>query len=303
MKISVLLFCVSIAQFIHAQKSDYSVLVLGIAQDGGFPHIGCQAECCANGWSSNSKRQNVVSLALIDAGQKKWWLFEATPNITEQLHLFQQLTQSEFNFLPEGIFLSHAHIGHYTGLMQLGREALGAKSVAVFALPKMANYLSNNGPWSQLILLKNIELKPLNEDQAIQLSDEISVTAFTVPHRDEFSETAGFRIITSAKRYLFIPDIDKWDKWNRNIVDEVSNVDVALLDATFYSSSELPGRDIKEIPHPLVSETMQLFSGSKQKEKIFFIHFNHTNPLLWNKRKRTEFLKTGFRIAKQGMRL
>ena len=52
-------------------------------------------------------------------------------------------------------------MGHYSGLLFLGKEALGGQSVPVFALPRMRQFLRNNGPWEQLISEKNIALRPL----------------------------------------------------------------------------------------------------------------------------------------------
>ena len=244
----------------------------------------------------------MVCIALVDPVNKKWWLFEATPDIKEQLHYFQTLTHGAYHYLPDGIFITHAHIGHYTGLMELGREVMNTKEVTVYSLPKMATFLATNGPWSQLVKLNNIVLLPMQADSAIQLTENISVTAFTVPHRDEYSETAGFRVNTGNKKYLFIPDINKWDKWDKHIIDEVKSVDVALLDGTFYEGTELPGRNISEVPHPFVSETIKLFEqeDAKTKAKIHFIHFNHTNPILWDAQKRSEVKKAGFNIAVQG---
>jgi pyrroloquinoline quinone biosynthesis protein B len=246
----------------------------------------------------------VVCLALVDSLNKKWWLFEATPDIKEQLHYFQTLTHGRYKFLPDGIFITHAHIGHYTGLMELGKEVMGANDVKVYVLPKMKTFLENNGPWSQLVKLHNINIVPLQADNAVFLSQIITVTAFTVPHRDEYSETAGFKIFTTHKKYLFIPDINKWEKWDRGIVKEAGAVDVAFVDATFYDSTELPGRNMREVPHPLVTETMHLFENTDKetKAKIHFIHFNHTNPLLWDKQKQDEVRKAGFGIAEHGGR-
>jgi pyrroloquinoline quinone biosynthesis protein B len=213
-------------------QGDPFMIVLGVAQDGGYPHIGCQKECCTRAWKNDSLARSVVSLALVDPSNKKWWLFEATPDITRQLHQFQQLTDSEYNFLPDGIFITHAHIGHYTGLMYLGKEAMNTKDVSVYVLPKMKSFLENNGPWSQLVNIHNIKITALTADSNFNLSDGISVIPFTVPHRDEYSETAGFRINAGERKYLFIPDIDKWQKWNKDIVEEVKQVDVAFLDGT-----------------------------------------------------------------------
>ncbi len=288
-----------------AQQKQPFVLILGIAQDGGYPHMGCTKQCCNKAWDNPSLKKQVVSFALADPATKQWWLFEATPDIKEQLHNFRQQTKSEYKYLPSGIFITHAHIGHYTGLMELGREVMGTKEIPVYVLPKLKTFLETNGPWSQLVSLHNIALHGLTADSALELPGNIRVTAFTVPHRDEYSETAGFKISTPNKKYLFIPDIDKWAKWNRNIIEEVSSVDVALLDATFYDGTELPGRNIAEVPHPFVIETINLFekTDAQTKAKVYFIHMNHTNPLLWDKKLMIETRRSGFNIAEQGGRL
>ena len=256
-------------------------------------------------WDNDSLKRWVVCLALVDPASRKWWLFEATPDIKEQLHYFQTLTHGQYHYLPDGIFVTHAHIGHYTGLMELGREVMSTKEEPVYALPRMAAFLENNGPWNQLVTLSNIALHRMKADSAVWLTDKISITAFTVPHRDEYSETAGFRINTGSKQYLFIPDINKWDKWDRHITDEVKKVDVALLDATFYDGNELPGRNMSEVPHPFVIETMSLFEheDAATKAKVHFIHFNHTNPMLWDAGKRAAVKQAGFNIATQGGQL
>jgi pyrroloquinoline quinone biosynthesis protein B len=198
---------------ISFSQTEPYVIVLGIAQDGGYPHIGCTKQCCSRVWGNDSLKRLVVSLAVVDPANQSWWLFEATPDITEQFHLFNALTQNQFNFLPNGIFITHAHIGHYTGLMYLGREAMNTQNVPVYILPKMKSFLENNGPWSQLVNIHNIKLNQLAANEKISLNENISVEAFIVPHRDEYSETAGFRVFTGKKKYLFIPDIDKWSKF------------------------------------------------------------------------------------------
>lgn len=279
-------------------------MVLGVAQDGGYPHLGCEKECCNKAWKNDSLESFVVSSALVDPTSKKWWLFEATPDIKEQLHYFKTLTKGEYNYLPDGIFITHAHIGHYTGLMQLGREVMNAKEVPVYVLPKMKSFLETNGPWSQLVTLKNISLYNMDTVEALEVQKGIMISAFTVPHRDEFSETAGFRIVTEKTSYLFIPDIDKWQKWDRNIIAEVKKVTYAFLDATFNEITELKNRKIEEVPHPFVSETMDLFKNESKetKAKLHFIHFNHTNPVMWDKTAKQKVLEQGFKVAEQGWR-
>jgi len=243
-------------------------------------------------------RRAVVSLALVDPSTKQWWLFEATPDIKQQLQRFNQETKGRYPYLPAGIFITHAHIGHYTGLMELGKEVMNTKEIKVYVLPGMKTFLEQNGPWSQLVKLGNIRLQELQPSVPFTIAAG-NVTAVAVPHRDEFSETAGFKIATSQKKYLFIPDIDKWSRWDRSVKEEVKKVDVAFLDATFYSATELSNRNIAEVPHPLVTETIEQFNKEPDsvKHKICFIHFNHTNPLLWDESARRQLQGKGYRVA------
>jgi len=254
------------------------VVVLGTIQDAGSPHIGCTKSCC----DSVVEQRMVVSLGIVDPVNKRTWIIEATPDLPAQMKLLRTKALFKKSDIPDGIFITHAHIGHYTGLMYLGKEALGADNVPVYAMPKMSSFLESNGPWSQLVDLKNINLIELVENKKVVLSSDVSITPFLVPHRDEFSETVGYRIDGPEKSLLFIPDIDKWSKWETDIKEEIQKVDYALLDATFYSGSELSNRDMSEIPHPFVVESMEKFNdlSSKDRSKIYFIHLNHTNPLL-----------------------
>lgn len=323
MRSLLLLLFVSVGLLSHAQSGDSAayVLVLGVAQDGGYPHAGCTKKCCNAAWNGDKQPRYVTSIALVDPKTHKWWLFEATPDITAQLNYFRKLTGAAYNMLPDGIFITHAHIGHYTGLMQLGREVMNTKSVPVYVLPRLKHFLEGNGPWSQLVSLQNIQLKDAellaiekgkvpSGQMRYNLTDNVGVFAFTVPHRDEFSETAGFEIIAGRKKYLFIPDINKWEKWETDVVNIVNSVDVALLDGTFYKGDELPGRSMSEVPHPFVSETIRLFTdksvpypAAQLRAKLHFIHFNHTNPLLWDSVKQKEVLDMGFFLAEQGQKL
>ena len=286
------------------KQPDKFIVVLGIAQDAGYPQIGCDKECCKAYWDGKEEKKHVVSLALVDRTTNQYWLFEATPDITEQLHSLQQYLSNQNNYNPNGIFITHAHIGHYTGLMQLGREAMGANNIPVYAMPRLDSFLQNNGPWSQLVSLHNIRINELHADSSVSINESMKVTPIKVPHRDEFSETVGFIIESNRKKVLFIPDIDKWEKWDRNILDEIKKVDYALLDGTFYQNGELPGRDMKEIPHPFVEESMQKFSSfpASEKAKIIFIHFNHTNPLIKKRSEEKNNLEVkGFKAAEEGM--
>ena len=269
-------------QEVTDKKPEVSLVVLGTIQDAGSPHIACKKDCCKDLFDNPDKNRQVTSLGLVDNINNKKILFEASPDISRQLKsLVKKGINNQSEFI-DGIFLTHAHIGHYTGLMYLGKEATNAKNIKVYAMPRMKEYLENNGPWSQLVAEKNIVLQEIANERIIAISPNIQVTPFLVPHRDEFSETVGYKIKGPNKTALFIPDIDKWEKWNKNIVEEIKAVDYAFLDATFYSGKELGNRDISQIPHPFIIESLALFKDLdiKDRNKVIFIHFNHTNPVL-----------------------
>jgi pyrroloquinoline quinone biosynthesis protein B len=152
----------------------------------------------------------------------------------------------------------------------------------------------------------NIALEPLADGESAPLTERVTVTPFRVPHRDEYSETVGFRIAGPSRTAVFLPDIDKWERWETDIRDVVRAVDYVLLDATFYDDAELPGRDMRAIPHPFVVESMALFADldDDEKSRVIFIHMNHTNPLLIDGSDEQEAVRAaGFRVATEGMRL
>ncbi len=299
----------------HLNHSPY-VVVLGVAQDAGYPHPACQKECCLPAWKDLSRSRRVSCLAIVDPVSDERWLFDATPDFTEQVEMLSEIhpltkTPVEKN-VPisstlgiTGVFLTHAHIGHYTGLMYLGREGIGAQQVPVYAMPRMREYLAGNGPWSQLVSLGNIELRPLEENATVKLNERLSVTAFRVPHRDEYSETVGFLVKGPNKSFLFIPDIDKWEKWNVRLEEMLAKVDYAFIDGSFYADGEVPGRSMSEIPHPFVSETMQRLQSlpANERAKVYFIHMNHTNPALrHDSKERKAILDRGLHVAEEGQK-
>ena len=281
-------------------NSTIELIVLGTTQDAGSPQIGCKKECCKKLFLNPVANRMVSSLGLIDKRTNKSFLFDATPDIAQQLKYLQKSSKSTTE-VPDGIFLTHAHIGHYTGLMYFGKESMNSDSVVTYTMPRMTNFLANNGPWNQLVNNKNIKLIGIENKTTIQIGDSLSVTPIQVPHRDEYSETVGYIITGPNKSALYIPDIDKWQNWEESIIAYIKQVDYAFLDGTFYDGKEINHRDISEIPHPFVIESMKFFKtlSKEDKSKIHFIHLNHTNPLLNHGNNAAQVVKKeGFNTAK-----
>lgn len=249
-------------------------ILLGTAQDAGLPQAGCTCPHCRAAHSDPGRRRLAACLGVVDRAARQSWLIDATPDIREQLHGLQQLAPD----CPlAGIVLTHAHVGHYAGLIHLGREAWNTQGLPVYASASMAAFLRSNAPWSQLVALDNIRLRPLTADQEVPLSPNVRLIPIAVPHRHELSDTLAFVVQGCGQRLFYCPDMDAWDGWDRDLKRFVSGMDVALLDGTFFSADELPGRDLADIPHPLVTDTAVRLAGVACDVRL--IHLNHSNPL------------------------
>lgn len=253
-------------------EDSWELVVLGRAQDAGIPHLGCQQPLCVSIRNGERPRERVASLGLVNQARGEAYLFDATPDYPSQIH---SLTGGR---PPDGIFLTHGHIGHYTGLMYLGRESIDAAGVKVYATNRMSSFLRSNGPWSMLVERNNISLMTVTPGETVDLGNQIRVTFYSVPHRDEFTDTVGFLIEGPNRKALYIPDIDQWQRWQVDVREVVESVDYALLDGSFASATEIPGRSIEDIPHPLMPVTRQLLQGVRSA--VWFIHLNHTNTEL-----------------------
>ncbi len=276
------------------------LVVLGVAQDAGVPQAGTRAHPA---WRDPSRRRHAACLALVDPRSGRRWMFDATPDLKHQLHHLDTLAPAEDVPGLAGVFLTHAHIGHYTGLMLLGHESMGARQVPVYAMPRMHEYLSTNGPWDQLVRYRNIELHPLAAEAPVELGEALEVTPILVPHRQEYSEVVAYRIDGPHRSALFLPDIDRWEEWDRSLEDVLATVDIAYLDGSFYANGEIPGRDMSGFPHPFITLTMDRLAAlpPEQRGKVRFIHFNHTNPVLDpTSAERAEVAARGFGLAEEG---
>lgn len=291
------------------------VVVLGTAQDGGLPHLGCEKECCKAARRDPARRRLVTSLLLCDPRDGRRWLFDCTPDLRAQMELARghpatRVMEGARPPLFDGVFLTHAHMGHYGGLLELGREAYAVKGLATWVTPRFADYLRTNGPWRLMVEEGRLDLKELDPAAVVELAPDLHVRCFRVPHRDEFSDTVGFVIDGPNKDLLYLPDIDKWEAFDawvppdaaiqlgaggaggedmaigaranggiRSIEQAIGAVDVALIDGCFFADGEIAGRSMKEIPHPFIAESIARFSQlpAAAREKVFFTHLNHTN--------------------------
>ncbi len=282
------------------------ILILGTAQDGGSPQVNSPLDHPARLDSSLARR--VACIGIVDPRSGRRWMIDATPDFRAQAHDLSVADPAQDSIGLAGIFLTHAHIGHYTGLMFLGHESMGARGIPVHAMPRMAAFLRESGPWGQLVRLGNIELRELAPGEPVALAADLSITPILVPHRQEYSEVVGFRIDGPTRSVLYIPDIDSWREWDETgvrIEDEIARVDLALIDGTFFANGEIPGRDMSTFPHPFITHSMERFAPlpAREKAKIQFTHLNHTNPAQWpGSPERRCVEEAGFAVAQEKTR-
>ncbi len=260
------------------------VRILGVAQDGGLPHAACSCTNCTAARTDPSRASGVASLGIIAAD--KAYLVDASPDIIAQLADLSDVRTLEPNRVDrtpvDGVFLTHAHIGHYLGLALLGFEAVNTNELPVWCSQKMGDFLTQNAPWDRLISQKNLALNVEQSGAAVALPGGVQVTPIGVPHRAEYTDTYGYEISGARQRVLYIPDTSPWHAWSHPMEDVLEGVDVALLDGTFYSGDELPGRDLKQIGHPLMVDTMDRLQSRVDAGTltVIFVHLNHSNPAL-----------------------
>jgi pyrroloquinoline quinone biosynthesis protein B len=283
------------------------VRILGTVQDGGLPHAACACTRCDRARQDPAFRRQVASLGVVFPREGRSYLIDATPDIRPQLDALREACPREAGRTDrkpvDGILLTHAHIGHYLGLAFLGFEAIHSKRVPVYCSPALAEFLAGNAPWDQLVRLENIVVREVTHGQTIELHPRLSVTVVPVPHRDEYADTVGFVLQGPERRLLYVPDTDTWEAWDPSLIERLAEIDIAILDGTFFSPDELPGRDVTTIGHPLIERSLELLAPlvARGDLQVYFTHLNHSNPALDPDGEAARRIAArGFHIAREG---
>ncbi|HEX2282920.1 MAG TPA: MBL fold metallo-hydrolase, partial [Thermomicrobiales bacterium] len=232
----------------------------------------------------------------------------ATSAFEEQTHaLWTRLPSSASHngerFQPPGqIILTHAHTGHYVGLWQLDRSVMAATSVRVVGPPLTIGLLRANEPWKQMERDGFITLESMPFGEPFEALPDVQLTHIEVPHRSEWTtDTAAIRIDGPNASVLYVPDIDSWDEWDRDLIELAASVDVALVDGCFWQAPNRAG-----VPHPPIAETMDRLQGlaDSGSTRVLFTHLNHSNPALTpGSVESREVERRGFCVACEGDRV
>jgi pyrroloquinoline quinone biosynthesis protein B len=269
------------------------IMVLGSGQDTGIPHIGCYCVICTKARKQKEYGRLGPSIAIIN--DNFCYIIDASPDFKQQVDMVKlevKEVERKGKIPVSGILLTHAHFGHCSGLLQMGKEALNEVRFPVFCTSKMKRFLEGNLPFSLLVRDGNIDISEIQIGKKTK-AEGLTFIPIQVPHRDEIADCVGY-IILSKKRFIYIPDLDYWTD---AILSEINKADLAMIDGTFFSKDELPRFD--EVPHPPILETMDLLENNNSE--ILFTHINHTNAINKNGDERKNVQDKGFKIAYDGL--
>ncbi|MHA2105763.1 MAG: MBL fold metallo-hydrolase [Candidatus Hodarchaeales archaeon] len=276
------------------------IFVLGTIQDGGLPQIGCFCLNCKIAIKSKMKNRFRSSIAI--KTKTSVYLVDATPDIEYQYPLLMSLTNMDEipnrNLKLSGIILTHLHTGHYTGLVHLGKESASTRNLPVYMTSENELFIRKNKPYSYLIEREEIKPIQIHFDQKFIEEDNLVITPFEVPHRNEDGDTIGLNIRNSStgKNLIYISDIDYLPK---EIIKKFQTSNVIIFDGSFFSKNEISGQE--NVPHPPIKSTIEIL-GKNFHSDFYFTHINHTNPVLNSQSDETEFLtKSGYKLASEGL--
>ena len=281
--------------------SRIQALVLGVAQDGGMPQVGCGCVNCRDALERGQAHApaGLAVSAWADGGQRLRALVDAGPELRAQLR--------RFGGPVDAVLLTHLHMGHYVGLLEFGREVAGRQGLPVWCSPAVAAVLEANSPWRELATQGHVVYRRFAIGAPFSPIAGLDVWPYSVPHRNELGDAVGFVLRPAGSGrggLLYLPDADRWDTLNPSLPELVSGVEAALLDGTFFDAGELralTGRELAEVPHPPVVETIRLLAAHGLASRVALIHLNHTNPL-WRpgSEQRRWVEESGARVAGEG---
>lgn len=222
-----------------------------------------------------------------DEGRGVNYLFDVSPDIRHHIG-------DEF---IDGIFLSHAHLGHVTGLLYFGKEAANTEEVPVHCSGTVAEFLAETSPYRLLIDRNNIDVREFSAGKAQNVMG-ITVTPVNVENKGYVpTDTYGFVIRTQDTTLFYVSDMDEWTE---DAVARVRDADIAIIDGCFWSREEI--ERYENVPHPPIRESMERLEDIDTD--IYFTHMNHTNPVLDPESdERQQVEENGFTVAEDGMEI
>lgn len=260
------------------------VEVLGNAQDGGVPHLGCSCQNCEAVRNGNKEPLYVNSLLLKEDGSDNSvrYLIGATPDIRFQI----------VGKFIDGVFVSDSQMADMLGLLHFGKPVRDAKGVPVYSTPEVLEYLEENDPYKLLVDRENIEAHPVEPGEEVDVQGG-KVTPVEVNHYGE-NRTLAFMIEGEGKKLFYMSQTDEWREDN---LEKVKEADIAIIDGCFWTPDEIDRYE--EVLHPPIKQSLDRLEDVDTE--IYFTHFNHTNPVIReDSDERQELEERGFGVVEKG---
>lgn len=265
-------------------------VILGTAQDGGFPHVGCACEACTIAARRPERHRRVACLGLVTS--RGHAIIDATPDLASQVRSLAEIARRPPDTRLRAILLTHLHAGHILGLPLMGREGWAATGTPVWATEACLRFLEAHLPFSRLFAEGYLEPRVLHLGWDTSL-DDLVVQPIPVPHRNENGDTVAYRIEGPERSLFYAPDLDTLGP---EVVSQIRAADVAVIDGTFFRRRELRRDDANAVIHPAIADTMSAIA--RIDVKVLFTHLNHTNPALDpDSRERRAVEALGMRVA------
>ena len=307
------------------------IRVLGAAAGGGYPQWNCNHP---NSRLARQKSPQAIartqSSIAVSLDKKKWFIFNASPDLRQQLWNNPELMPSEehpLRYSPiMGVLLTNADVDHTAGLINL-RES---QSFNLYGTERVLGVLEKNSMFNVLNpkFVKRSPIK-LNEELRLKYTDNtesgITVTPFAVPGKvalwledeskgDNFGSVEEDTIALEVKgpkgntEFFYIPGCASMPDW---LKEKVSNSNLILFDGTLWTDDEMIKDNVgiktgQRMGHMSMSGkdgSIEAFKELNIKRKIF-IHINTTNPaLLENSNERKIANKAGWEISHDTMEI
>jgi pyrroloquinoline quinone biosynthesis protein B len=296
------------------------VRVLGSAAGGGFPQWNCACPPCrAVRDGSRPARPRTQSSIAVSPDDRRWFLFNASPDIRAQMESFPALHPSSE---PHGgravplraVLLTDAELDHTLGLLLL-REGNGLELHATEAVRD--TLCDGTSLLRTLEAYCPVEWRPVIPGADVPLADGLSYRAFDVPttKRARFGSgtgkgrVVGYRLTSerSGRTLVYLPSVQELTA----VRDELNDCACLLVDGSCWRDDELirlglAGKTAREMGHLPIDGPDGILArlAPLPIERTVYTHINNTNPILLEDAPERRILQQhGMEVAVDGLEL
>ncbi|RZI86761.1 MAG: pyrroloquinoline quinone biosynthesis protein PqqB [Rubrivivax sp.] len=301
------------------------IRILGSAAGGGFPQWNCNCPNC-DGWRQGRIRATArtQSSIAVSADQEHWMLFNASPDILQQLRDTPALQhgRSLRDTAIEAIVLMDAQVDHTTGLYMLREHK---RPLEIWCTPQVREDLANSNPLFKVLAHYcgiDWHHMPLRATGfSVPRVPGLHVTALSLlsnappysPRRDRPhpGDNVGVSVsdTRSGGRLFYAPGLGQMED---HVWQAMQAADCVLVDGTLWHDDEMislgaSGKTSRAMGHlPQSGEDGMLAWLDKlpARTRKVLIHINNTNPILnEDSAERAELTRRGVEVAYDGMEI